>query len=78
LTEEQKLKQNFVVDTNKFSLGKLKHTVSELERFSFIDGKDGFNGKDILGDFFEGIVREGFKQTRGQFFTHINIIRFIL
>jgi type I restriction enzyme M protein len=78
LTDEQKLKQNFVVDTNKFSLGKLKHTVSELEKFSFIDGKSSFNGKDILGDFFEGIVREGFKQTKGQFFTHINIVRFLL
>jgi len=31
-----------------------------------------------LGDFFEGIIREGFKQTKGQFFTHINIVKFIL
>ena len=35
-------------------------------------------GKDILGDFFEGIIREGFKQTKGQFFTHINVVRFLL
>ena len=27
---------------------------------------------------FEGIIREGFKQTKGQFFTPINIVRFIL
>ncbi|GIW63598.1 MAG: hypothetical protein KatS3mg091_400 [Patescibacteria group bacterium] len=31
-----------------------------------------------MGDFFEGIIREGFKQTKGQFFTHLNIVRFIL
>lgn len=78
IADEAKLKKSFVVDENKFSLNKLKYTVSELERFSFVDGKNSFNGKDILGDFFEGIIREGFKQTKGQFFTHINIVRFLL
>ncbi len=78
ILDEEKLKRSFVVDTNKFSLAKLRYTVSELERYSFVDGKNSFDGKDILGDFFEGIIREGFKQTKGQFFTHLNIIRFIL
>lgn len=78
ILDENKLKKSFVIDENKFSLSKLKYTVSELERFSFVDGKNSFSGKDILGDFFEGIIREGFKQTKGQFFTHINIVRFIL
>jgi len=78
ILDEDKLKRSFVVDTNKFSLAKLRYTVSELERYSFVDGKNSFDGKDILGDFFEGIIREGFKQTKGQFFTHLNIVRFIL
>jgi len=73
-----KLKKSFVIDENKFSLIKLKYAVSEFEKYSFVDGKNSFNGKDILGDFFEGIIREGFKQSKGQFFTHINIVRFIL
>ena len=73
-----KLKKSFVIDENKFSLNKLKYTVAELERFSFVDGKNSFDGKDVLGDFFEGIIREGFKQTKGQFFTHINIVKFLL
>ncbi len=76
--DEGKLQKSFVIDENKFSLNKLKYTVSELERFSFVDGKNSFNGKDILGDFFEGIIREGFKQTKGQFFTHINVVKFLL
>ena len=76
--DESKIKKSFVVDENKFSINKLKYTVSELERFSFVDGKNSFDGKDILGEFFEGIIREGFKQTKGQFFTHINIVRFLL
>jgi len=76
--DDEKLNRSFVVDTNKFSLEKLRYTVSELERYSFVDGKNSFDGKDILGEFFEGIIREGFKQTKGQFFTHVNIVRFIL
>lgn len=78
IVDEAKLKKSYVIDENKFSLNKLKYAVTELERFSFIDGKNSFDGKDILGDFFEGIIREGFKQTKGQFFTHINIARFLL
>ena len=43
-----------------------------------MDGKNSINGKDILGNFFEGIIRDGFKQSKGQFFTHVNIVRFML
>ncbi len=78
IMDEAKLKKSYIIDENKFSLNKLKYAVTELERFSFVDGKNSFDGKDILGDFFEGIIREGFKQTKGQFFTHINIARFLL
>lgn len=78
ILDENKLNKSYVVDENRFSLDKLKYTVQELEKYSFVDGKNSFDGKDILGDFFEGIIREGFKQTKGQFFTHINIVRFIL
>lgn len=78
ILDENKLRKSFVIDENKFSLNKLKYTVFELERFGFVEGKNSFSGKDILGDFFEGIIREGFKQSKGQFFTHINIVRFLL
>ena len=78
ILDENKLKKSFVIDENKFSLNKLKYTVSELERFSFVDGKNSFDGKDILGDFFEGIIRTGFKQSKGQFFTPVNVVKFLL
>jgi type I restriction enzyme M protein len=78
ILDENKLKKAYVIDENKFSLAKLKYTVQELEKYSFVDGKNSFDGKDILGDFFEGIIREGFKQTKGQFFTHINVVKFLL
>lgn len=45
---------------------------------SFVKGKNSLSGKDILGEFFEGIIRNGFKQSKGQFFTPINIVKFML
>lgn len=78
ITDQDELNKSYVIDTKKFSLSKLKYTVQQLERFSFVDGKNSISGKDILGDFFEGIIRTGFKQSKGQFFTHINIVRFML
>lgn len=78
ILDEERLNKSYVVDENKFSLAKLKYAVSELEKYSFVDGKNNFDGKDILGDFFEGIIRTGFKQSKGQFFTHVNIVKFIL
>lgn len=78
ITDDIELNKSYVIDTKKFSLSKLKYTVQQLEKYSFIDGKNSLSGKDILGDFFEGIIRTGFKQTKGQFFTHTNIVKFML
>lgn len=78
ILDEKELGKSYVVDTKKFSLSKLKYAVQKLEGLSFVDGKNSLSGKDILGDFFEGIIRDGFKQSKGQFFTHTNIVRFML
>ena len=78
ITDDEKIEKSFIIDENKFSLSKLKYAVMSLERYSLVDGKNSFNGKDILGDFFENIIRDGFKQNKGQFFTHTNIVTFIL
>lgn len=78
ILDEAELKKSYVIDSKKFSLSKLKYAVQRLEGLSFVDGKNSVNGKDILGDFFEGIIRDGFKQNKGQFFTHVNLVRFML
>lgn len=78
ILDESELNKSYVIDTKKFSLSKLKYAVQKMEGLSFVDGKNSLSGKDILGDFFEGIIRNGFKQSKGQFFTHINIVRFML
>lgn len=78
ILNEDELAKSYVIDSKKFSLSKLKYAVQQMEGLSFVDGKNSLNGKDILGNFFEGIIRNGFKQNKGQFFTHINIVRFML
>lgn len=78
INDPKELEKSYVIDTKKFALSKLKYAVQKMEGLSFVDGKNSLSGKDILGDFFEGIIRNGFKQSKGQFFTHINIVRFML
>ena len=78
INDEDRINKSYVIDTNKFTLDKLRYTVATLERYSFKNGKGSLDGKDILGDFFEGIIRTGFKQSKGQFFTSVNIVRFML
>ncbi|MDN3515262.1 MAG: N-6 DNA methylase [Candidatus Brocadia sp.] len=78
IDDERKLEKIFVVNEEKFPLSKLVYTVQQLEGISLLEGRSAIDGKDILGDFFETITREGFRQTKGQFFTPINIVRFII
>ncbi|MCD4818300.1 MAG: N-6 DNA methylase [Candidatus Cloacimonetes bacterium] len=78
INDEKELKESYVIERKKFSLAKLKYTVWELEKYSFTKGKKLQKGKDILGEFFENIISTGFKQSKGQFFTHINIVNFLL
>lgn len=78
INDPKELEKSYVIDTKKFALSKLKYAVQKMEGISFVDGKNSLSGKDILGDFFEGIIREGFKQSKGQFFTHRYIVRFML
>lgn len=78
VTDEQKINDDNVINRNKFPLNKLVYTVQALESFSFLEGRSSLNGKDILGDFFESITRDGFKQNKGQFFTPTSIVNFLL
>lgn len=78
ITNEEALKESFVIKRNKFSLSKLKYTVWEFEKYSFIEWKNSVTWKDILWDFFEAIISNWFKQSKWQFFTHINIVKTLL
>lgn len=56
-----------------FDPPKVKYVVEVLQEISLTTNK-----YDILGEFFEKIVRTEFKQSKGQYLTHVNIVRFIL
>lgn len=78
VSEQQKVDDDNIINRNKFPLNKLIYTVQSLESFSFLEGRSSLDGKDILGDFFESITRDGFKQNKGQFFTPTPIVNFLL
>ena len=77
-TPKEKAQQLYVVDQEKMGLSKIIYAIQTLEQYSFIEGRRSYDGTDLLGDFFESIIRDGFKQTKGQFFTHTNIVKFII
>lgn len=68
-TNEQLAKTPDVV----FDENKVKYVVETLQGISFTANKF-----DVLGDFFEKIVRSELKQTKGQYLTHHNIVDFIV
>lgn len=77
ITDKTKVDKAYVINEEKFPLSKLAFCVQSLERISFFKARNSLDGKDILGDFFEAITRDGFKQTKGQFFTPNNVVNFI-
>ena len=74
---DEVVKGSVGIDKEKISENKIAYVVESLQGVSLLENENVDEG-DVLGDFFEGIVSEGFKQDKGQFFTHPNIVRFIL
>lgn len=56
-----------------FDAPKVKYVVEILQGISLTT-----NRYDVLGDFFEKIVRTEFKQSKGQYLTHTNLVNFII
>lgn len=64
-------------ESKKVSPAKVAFVVGRLQGLSLTKNTSRGDG-DLLGDFFEGIVSQDFTQTKGQFFTHINLVKFCL
>lgn len=62
-------------DVGRISPNKIAYVVSRLEEISVTENM--YDG-DLLGDFFENIVSQDFTQSKGQFFTPMKIVRFML
>ena len=64
------------IDPKDFSKEKVKEVVTALQGMSITKGA-ALNG-DVIGAFFEEILRIGFKQDKGMYFTHSNLVRFMI
>jgi type I restriction enzyme M protein len=64
------------LDLNTFSPERVKSVVAALEGMALTRGSA--LSADIMGAFFEEILRAGFKQDRGMYFTHDNIAKFMI
>ena len=60
----------------EFSPYLVSKCVEVLHSLSF--NKNRYKNVDILGEFYEMVIRDAFKQTKGLFLTHPNIVLFIL
>lgn len=64
------------IDFGEFPPSLVALCVEQLSSYSFDRNK--YKNVDILGEFYEMVIRESFKQTKGLFLTHPNIVLFIL
>ncbi len=64
------------IDFKEFSPSLASKCIELLQSFSF--HKNRYKNIDILGEFYEMVIRDAFKQTKGLFLTHPNIVLFIL
>lgn len=64
------------LDPNTFSAERVKSVVLAIQSMALTRGSA--LSADIMGAFFEEILRTGFKQDRGMYFTHDNIARFMV
>lgn len=64
------------IDFKEFSPYLVSKCVDILYTLSF--NKNRYKNVDILGEFYEMVIRDAFKQTKGLFLTHPNIVLFIL
>jgi type I restriction enzyme M protein len=64
------------IDFKEFNISLVAKCVEQLQSISF--HKNRYKNVDILGEFYEMVLRDAFKQTKGLFLTHPNIVLFIL
>lgn len=64
------------INPKEFSEERVKTVVQALQGISITKGAARHG--DVIGSFFEEILRSGFKQDRGMYFTHDNVVRFMV
>jgi type I restriction enzyme M protein len=74
---DRELEETTPFESKKVSAAKIAFVVEQLQGISLTRNTHRGEG-DLLGDFFEGIVSQDFTQTKGQFFTHVNLVKFCI
>jgi type I restriction enzyme M protein len=64
------------INPKEFAAERVKTVVRLLQGMSITQGA-ALHG-DVVGAFFEAILRSGFKQDKGMYFTHANLVYFML
>ena len=73
---ESKVSEPDEINPKEFPPDRVKIVVKTIQSMSITRGA-ALHG-DVIGAFFEEILRVGFKQDKGMYFTHSNLIHFML
>lgn len=73
----EELAETIPFERRKVDPTRIAYVVAQLQDIS-LTRNTARGDTDLLGDFFERIVSQDFTQSKGQFFTHSNIVRFCL
>lgn len=65
-------------EAGKGTEAQIRFAIEQLEKYHLTDLANSSVTPDLLGGLFEYIMRTGFKQSKGQFFTHPNIAKFLV
>ena len=65
-------------EAGKGTEAQIRFAIEQLEKYHLTDLANSSATPDLLGGLFEYIMRTGFKQSKGQFFTHPNIAKFLV
>ncbi|MBE3065699.1 MAG: N-6 DNA methylase [Spirochaetes bacterium] len=72
----KRIQQSVGFDRDAVTPQKVAHVVEQVQSISLT--RNSTQNEDLLGEFFETIVSAEFTQTKGQFFTPIQLVRFCL
>jgi type I restriction enzyme M protein len=75
--DDEKIKDIPLIERDKFTYEKLFYVVEKLQEISLTENIHS-RDEDVLGLFFESILQNEFKQSKGQYFTHKNIVKFLI
>jgi type I restriction enzyme M protein len=75
--DDEKIREIPLIEKDKFTFEKLFYAVEQIQEISLVENVHG-KEEDVLGLFFESILQNEFKQSKGQYFTHKNVVRFLI